>query len=188
MKMKKFNIKNLNKKTSILSVLLLIAVIGVGATIALAVAQTSPVVNTFKAGEIDTSIDENVDTNFNKSVKVTNSAEAESDAYVRVRLNHPDEIGLNLSEESTSTWEDGNDGFYYYLYSLEPGTSTTELLSSLNVPEGYTEAFDVTVYQESCIATQVNRYDPDSQENQPLELEDIQKAFKDATGTEHEAE
>lgn len=186
--MKQFNIKNFNKKISILSVLLLIAVIGVGATIALAVARTSPVVNTFKAGKIDTGIDEDVDSNFNKSVKVMNNAEAESDAYVRVRLNHPEEIGLKLSEESNSTWKKGDDGFYYYLYSVEPGAPTTELLSSLEVPEGYTEAFDVTVYQESCIATQMNRYDSDSQENTPLKLEDIQKAFEDATGTEHVAE
>lgn len=181
--MKKFIIRNLYKKTAILSVLLLIAVIGVGATIALAVAQTSPVVNIFKVGKIDTSIEEEVDTHFNKKVKVTNSADAKSDAYVRVRINCPDGISLKLSDESTNTWEYGEDGFYYYLYSLEPDTSTTELLSSLVVPEDYKESFDVTVYQESCVATKTNRYP-----GAALTLNEIKTAFQNATDTEHIAE
>lgn len=183
MKMKKFNIKNLNKKTSILSVLLLIAVIGVGATIALAVAQTSPVVNTFKAGKIDTGIiEDKVDEDFNKEVRVTNSDQAESDAYVRVRLNCPTGVTPVLSDESQETWEQGVDGFYYYLYSLAPGDSTTKLLSKLAVT--IEESFDVAVYQESCIATEISHYE----DGTPIEISTIQEAFKDATGTEHEAE
>ena len=119
--MKKFRTKNRSKKTAILSVLLLAAVIGVGATIAMAVAQTSPVVNTFEAGKIDTSIEEQVDTDMNKKVWVKNSAEAKNDAFVRVRINCPEEIELELSDESADTWAKGSDEFYYYLYSVAPG-------------------------------------------------------------------
>lgn len=181
--MKKFNIRNLNKKTSILSVLLLIAVIGVGATIALAVAQTSPVVNTFKAGKIDTSIGETV-SGFDKSVKVTNSENAQSDAFVRVRLNCPQGITLVLPGIDDGTWVDGKDGFYYYLYSLAPKATTTELLGELKVADGYTESFDVTVYQESCIATEISHYG----DGTPIEISTIQDAFKNATGTVHTTE
>src|SRR5699024_5696550 len=119
--MKKFRTKNRSKKTAILSVLLLAAVIGVGATIALAVAQTSPVVTTFEAGKIDTSIEEqvdtDVDTDMNKKVWVKSSAEAKNDAFVRVRINCPEEIDLKFSDASADTWKKGDDGFYYYLYS-----------------------------------------------------------------------
>ena len=55
--MKKFN--ELRKKhTFIVSVLLVIAIVGVAATVALAVASTDPVVNTFKAADLDTEIEE----------------------------------------------------------------------------------------------------------------------------------
>lgn len=180
--MKKFRTKNRSKKIAILSVLLLAAVIGVGATIALAVAQTSPVVNTFEAGKIDTSIEEQVDTDMNKKVWVKNSAEAKNDAFVRVRINCPEEIELKLSTESADTWEEGDDGFYYYLYSVAPGENTTQLLDSVSVKEGFQDSvksFDVTVYQESCVATGERHYGDAGV--QPFSLEKIQTAFANAT-------
>lgn len=77
------------KKSVLLTVILLIAIIGVGVTVALSVAQTNKVTNTFKAGKIDTSIDEVVKPDLTKEVSVSNSNEAQSDAYVRVRITAP---------------------------------------------------------------------------------------------------
>lgn len=180
--MKKFRMKNRSKKTAILSVLLLAAVIGVGATIALAVAQTSPVVNTFEAGKIDTSIEEQVGIGMNKKVWVKNSAEAKNDAFVRVRINCPEEIDLKFSDASADTWKKGDDGFYYYLYSVAPGDLTTQLLDSVSIKAEFKDSvksFDVTVYQESCVATGESHYGGSGA--QPFSLEEIQEAFAKAT-------
>lgn len=178
--MKKLNLKSISKKNFLLSVILLVAVVGVAATVALGMAKSNSVTNTFEAGTVDTNIvEEEVDANFNKKVKVANSAESESDAYIRVRINAPDDISLDLSD--STDWSKADDGFYYYLYSVEPGAFTTELLSKLNVPENYKQSFDVTVYQESCIATVINRYQSGQE---PLQLQVVQNAFKKATTTE----
>lgn len=186
--MKKLNIKSINRKTLLLSVVLLVAIIGVGVTVALSIAGTNPVVNTFKVGKIDTQIEETVDGSFNKQVKVTNSTSADSDAFIRVRINAPDGIVLNLSENHTEYWEDGGDGFYYFLYSVAPGESTTELLSSVEIDENASEAvkselkkngFDVTVYQESCIASQISHYEDDGAK--PISVGTVKAAFDRAT-------
>ena len=185
--MKKFNIKKMNRKTFFLSLVLLIAVIGVGITVALSVAKTDPVVNSFEVGKIDTGIEENVKGDLTKEVKVTNEANAKSDAFVRVRINVPNGITLNFSADATDTWTMGDDGFYYFRYSVAPGTSTTELLSSVGFETGMEEeikqtGFDVTIYQESCIATEEHPYVVGG-ENSPLELSVIINAFENATTT-----
>ncbi|GEM_PF-606642 len=185
--MKKINIKKMNRKTFFLSLVLLIAVVGVGITVALSVARTDPVVNSFEVGKIDTGIEENVKGDLTKEVKVTNEANAKSDAFVRVRINASDGITLNFSADSANTWTMGDDGFYYFLYSVAPGESTTELLSSVSFETGMEEeikqtGFDVTVYQESCIATEENPYVVGG-ENTPLNLNVIASAFENATTT-----
>lgn len=181
--MKKLNIKNKSKKSLFLSVLLLVAIIGVSGTIALAVAHTGSVINLFKVGKIDTGIEETVDTNFDKQVAVKNAKE--TPAYVRVRLNIPEDITPVLPGVIDGTWADGGDGFYYYLYSLGKEETSTMLLERLTVPKDYNKSFDVTVYQEACIATKEN---PKIEGSQPLTPEEIKNAFKKATGTEHTAE
>lgn len=192
--MKKINLHS--KKTLIVSILLLAAVIGVAATVALGVARSNSVTNTFKAGKIDTEIDEEIDvdgTTLKKSVSVKNSDSATSDAYVRVRLTKSpenEEITLKFADgaistpinEASDTWiYNEKDGFYYYRYSVEPGKATTELLSSVD-PGSYTGEFDVTAYQESCIATEENPY-VENGDNSPLELTVLTSAFENATTT-----
>lgn len=186
--MKKLNIKSINRKTLLLSVVLLVAIIGVGVTVALSIAGTNPVVNTFKVGKIDTQIEETVDGDFNKQVKVTNSESADSDAFIRVRINAPEGITLNFTQDYGKYWKDGNDGFYYFLYSVAPGESTTELLSSVGIDNKASDAvqnelmkngFDVTVYQESCIASQISHYGEAGA--QPINLDNIKAGFASAT-------
>lgn len=190
--MKKLNLKSIHRKTLLLSLVLLVAIIGVGVTVALSVAKSNPVVNTFKAGKIDTELDETV-SGLNKSVSVHNSEKADSDAFIRVRINAPDGIVLKLSENYTEYWEDGGDGFYYFLYSVAPGESTTELLSSVGIDEYATEAvkkelkkngFDVTVYQESCIASQISHYEDEGAK--PISVDNVKAAFDRATTNQTE--
>lgn len=184
--MKKFNIKSMNRKTFFLSLVLLIAVVGVGITVALSVARTDPVVNSFEVGKIDTSIVETVDSDLNKSVKVKNASRpaATSDAFIRVRLNAPEGVTLVLNSGWQTYWYDGNDGFYYFKYSVAPGESTEELLSQVNVDataldELKKTGFDVTVYHESCIATTERHVG----EGDALYLDEIKTAFNNATAT-----
>lgn len=161
-----------NKKTLILSTVLLIAILGVASTVALAVAKSNGVINSFKASKIDTSIDEEVAANLTKKVVVTNSSEAETDAYVRVRFSCTPEEYVQLiledengnpsvaeSENGTQPWIDGGDGFYYYRYALAKGESTSQLLSKIapkDIEPGnpYKGNMEVTVYQESCVASE----------------------------------
>lgn len=171
------------KKSVLLTVILLIAIIGVGVTIAISVAQSNQVNNTFRPGKIDTSITEEVDEQLNKRVSVQNSREAKSDAFVRVRINAPTGVTLRLNDAMSGYWQDGGDGFYYYLYSVGPGEYTTELLNKIEITDTTLNEVDVTVYHEACIASQEHRKDV---ETEPLSVDVIKKAFEDATGTEHQ--
>lgn len=151
-------VKNMKtKRTFIVSFLLIVAIAGAAVTIALAVAQSTPVTNTFTAADHNTNIDENVEGNLTKEVRVQNSA-SNSPAFIRVRLTPSPEGSVNLifAEDAFATdkWVNGGDGFYYYLQAVEPGNSTDMLLKAVE-PVGDITTFDVTVYEESCVATQI---------------------------------
>ena len=193
--MKKMDFKSLNKKSFFLSLVLLLAVVGVAATVALGVAQSNSVTNTFKAGKIDTEIEETTHLNeseLTKKVSIKNSSSATSDAYIRVRLTKSpenEEIKLEFAKDAISDLWIYNqaDGFYYYRYSVAPNESTTELLSKVD-PGKYKGNFDVSVYQESCIATTENRYVGGGTDNPPLNVDVIISAFNNATTTQAPAE
>ena len=78
--------KKIKNKRIILSILLVVALVGVGTTIALSLAQSNSVTNTFEAADRDhnTEIIEKID-GLKKTVKVQNTAE-NSPAYIRVRF------------------------------------------------------------------------------------------------------
>lgn len=153
---RKFN----NKKTFIASFLMIILIIGAATTIAFSIAQSNVVQNNFKAASIDTEIEENIDANLTKEVIVHNTDKANSSAFVRVRIScSPEEIQdtlvLNMGEGSK--WQDGGDGFYYYLEAVVPDGYTTPLLSRVdsdvlkaNHPD--VKDFDIIVYQEAVVA------------------------------------
>ena len=165
--MKKRKGKSINK-TFITSLVLLIAIAGVATTIAIATAQSNTVTNEFGVAKIETEIEENIGPGLIKQVKVTNNESANSPAYIRVRLTvSPESDSIHLyakegeqdvditSPEASKTvngWEYYN-GFWYYLSPVEPKASTSALLDHLMVDEGFKDAFDVVVYQESCIAS-----------------------------------
>lgn len=166
-----------------ISVLLVIAVTGAALTMALAFAQSNSLTNTFKAAEHSTEITEDV-TGLDKNVTVTNNSK-ESAAFVRVRLvvspeNAQEEIKLVFDGEAEGNgryvvpkeWAEADDGFYYYLSAVPAGESTTRLLDAVDVAENYKEPFDVTVYEESCVASTTGT----------VTLEQIQQAFAQASG------
>ena len=191
--MKKFESLK-NKKTLILSAILLVAILGVSSTVALAVATTKGVINSFQAAKLDTEIEENVKPDLTKEVKITNMENAKSDAYVRVRFSCTPEEHVDLvlqdengnssvaeSESDVQPWIKGSkDDFYYYRYALAPGESTSQLLSKV-IPKGeYKGNMEVTVYQEACVASEKTHVGDEGAK--PISLQTLEDAFKKAEG------
>ena len=143
------------------SVLALVVVIGIGATLALMASPSNSVTNSFSAADIDTEIEE-VLTDGDKQVSIKNYGP--SDAYVRARIMvsgvnpanveivaqepttvDPNTVYLvmenNGNENGKWTKEDSNangtysDDFYYYLGVLEAGDSSENLLDKVVLGE-----------------------------------------------------
>ena len=68
----------------LVTVLTLVVVLGIGATVAYLHDTTDPVTNTFDPAQLDTKIEETVGTDGTKQVMITNTGK--SDAYVRARI------------------------------------------------------------------------------------------------------
>lgn len=140
------------------SILALVMIIGVGATLALMSAPSNSVTNSFSAAEIDTEIEETT-TNGDKQVSIKNYGP--SDAYVRARIMvsgvNPENVKIvdtepaegavdpntvylvmenNGNENSKWTKEDSDnntysDDFYYYLGVLKKDKSSAKLLEKV---------------------------------------------------------
>lgn len=139
------------------SVLALVVIIGVGATLALMSSSSNAVTNSFTAADIDTEIDEVLD-NGNKQVSITNNGP--SDAYVRARImvsgvnpanveivaQEPTTVEANKvylvmqnngtgdkqwTKEDSDTNGNYSDDFYYYLDVLTKDESSKNLLKKV---------------------------------------------------------
>lgn len=173
------------KHTFIVSILLALAIAGVAATVALAVASTDPVVNTFKAADLDTEIEEPTPSPSpvpaeDKKVAIKNNGD--SPAFIRVRVMISPEGAANPSYVQSSDWQDGKDGFYYYLKAVDGKEETTALFEGVVPSKNFLnsqESFEVTVYQESCVATSNLSECPTSEEK----LNAMKTAFQQASGT-----
>lgn len=148
------------RKTALILSLCLIFALAVGTTVALLVAHTNAVTNTFKAAESGTHVDVEDSGNEKTGVFVTNEGTATS--YVRVKLvmNWVDKSG-NVSAEpvnitvryDTTNWFE-QDGIYYYKTPVGPNMTTDNLLQKdkhITEPTGKPEGYhlEVTVLAES---------------------------------------
>lgn len=151
------------RKTALILSLCLIFALAVGTTVALLVAHTNAVTNTFTAAKSDIKIDENVENGEKSSIRARNTGTAA--AYVRVKLvmNWVDESGRvvtgalpEVSIVRDGSWITGSDGIYYYTKPVapkdaEPDNVTSELLGAPikqeNAPDGC--HLEVTVLAES---------------------------------------
>lgn len=162
------------------SVLVLVVVIGVGATLALMASPSNAVTNSFTAADIDTEIEE-VLTNGDKQVSIKNYGP--SDAYVRARIMvsgvNPENVKIVSEEPAEGTveanpntvylvmknptlWvqEEGaaKDDFYYYLGVLAKDKSSENLLDKVVLGKtlaentDFLDTFSVTIYHESVLA------------------------------------
>lgn len=151
------------RKTALILSLCLIFALAVGTTVALLVAHTNAVTNTFTAAKSDITIKEDVKNGKKSSIQVENIGTATS--YVRVKLvmNWVDESGRvvtgalpEVSIVRDGSWITGSDGSYYYTKPVapkdaEPDNVTSELLGAPikqeNAPDGC--HLEVTVLAES---------------------------------------
>lgn len=159
------------------SVLALVVVIGIGATLALMASPSNSVTNSFSAADIDTEIEE-VLTDGDKQVSIKNYGP--SDAYVRARIMvsgvNPDNVMIVNQEpaegtvdadkvylvmENQNLWvqEKGaaQDDFYYYLGVLAKDQKSEKLLEKVVLGsnlqgEDFLDTFSVTIYHESVLA------------------------------------
>lgn len=158
------------RKTALILSLCLIFALAVGTTVALLVAHTNAVTNTFTAAKSGTHIEEVTKDGVKSSIIVQNTGTATS--YVRVKLVmnwvSDDENNQTISSEpvgitpeiNTDDWFLGTDGIYYYRKPVAPkdagtGNVTSNLLqagSPITEPtEGKPEGchLEVTVLAES---------------------------------------
>lgn len=152
------------RKAALILSLCLIFALAVGTTVALLVAHTNAVTNTFKAATSEIKIDEKLEGNQKKSITVKNEGTATS--YVRVKLvmnwvSDADNatvsavpVDIKVDYDMDKWFEQG--GIYYYKtpvapVSAKPNNVTSNLLKTpitqTNAPEGY--HLEVTVLAES---------------------------------------
>lgn len=152
------------RKAALILSLCLIFALAVGTTVALLVAHTNAVTNTFKAAESGTHIEEVTKDGVKSSIIVQNTGTATS--YVRVKLvmNWVSKDGKTISGEpvnidvqyDTNNWLEQGD-IYYYTKPVAPndaatGKVTSNLLKTpITQPEGAPDGchLEVTVLAES---------------------------------------
>lgn len=216
------------KRMCIATLLALVMVVAVGATLALMASSPQFLTNTFAAADVDTDVDENIDGANVKTVWIENNGK--SPVYVRARIMvsgvDPEQIeivptapaedkvdantlylvmpNVNDATEGTgkaawstspaqNTEEDGSypytDDFYYYLGVLQPGTSTSNLMTKVIIGDklrdsllvkdeetgktDFVDTFNITIYHESVLAIG---------DEPGIELSDVVEAFETADG------
>lgn len=123
------------RKAALILSLCLIFALAVGTTVALLVAHTNAVTNTFTAAKSKITIEENTDNGIKSEIRVKNEGTATS--YVRVKLvmNWVSDDGKTISGEpvnidvkyDTTNWFE-KDGIYYYKTPVGPNMTTDNLL------------------------------------------------------------
>ena len=152
------------RKTALILSLCLIFALAVGTTVALLVAHTNAVTNTFTAAESKITIEEKTDNGIKSEIRVKNEGTATS--YVRVKLvmNWVDGDGKVVSGGSLPMVELNTDagwfeqgGIYYYKTPVAPASATSNNVTSnllktpIEQPEDAPDGchLEVTVLAES---------------------------------------
>lgn len=98
----------------------------------------------------ETAIEEEVE-DMTKHIVLVNTGE--NDCYVRIKVFCGSHFTINYSsatdDKSEPYWKlNERDGYWYYRDIVPAGGKTEELLAEIEVPEDFTESFDIVVIQE----------------------------------------
>ncbi|MGF6989852.1 hypothetical protein M2150_001095 [Lachnospiraceae bacterium PM6-15] len=159
-----------NKKTKyVIAALLIVALVGVGITVAYLISRAESVTNTFEVSEVTTYITEEepkIDDSITKEPKIKSEAGSEP-ALVRARVTVPNgDFAKYAGIVYNKSWKlNEEDGYYYYQGILEPGETTLPIFNTIDIDEKnagekdhYTAEFiefvnagglDVAIYHES---------------------------------------
>lgn len=148
-----------HKKIKVLLSVLVVAVMCVGGTWASLRAYDTPAVNTFELAQVGTDIEEGggsgEQTAESKDPIVRNNGK--SPVYVRARVNLSNiaDSDITIQYNTADSWQNGNDGFWYYTAILNKNEATTPLFTDIVIADSVSKdaEFDVFVYQESILAT-----------------------------------
>lgn len=89
--------------------------------------------------------------NWTKTVVVTNDEASGGPCFVRARAYAGSQFGLSYQGDA---WSPGADGWWYHVAPVAPGASTEQLQVQIDVPDGFTDDFNVTVVYETVAATE----------------------------------
>ncbi len=139
------------KLLTVTVLLLLLAVLGVGGSLAYFAHRADPVINTFQAGSVEAEILEEVEGNQKTSIQVKNTGK--SPVYVRVRLISYWMDGENIAPMDSkavsvtlhSGWIKIGE-YYYYKKPLASGSTTEDLLAgpiTMTSENGYAQVIEV---------------------------------------------
>lgn len=154
--------KYINKKSIIITSVMLLLLVTVGTTLAYIFTETTPVENTFKPSKVSCAVVENGGTpvtgsvtdtgNVKENVQIKNTGD--TDAYIRVAVvvnwasadgscvwaQKPADDDYTITYNLSNGWFNGGDGFYYYSKAVSPGESTSVLIDKakqlLAAPKG----------------------------------------------------
>ena len=154
--------KYINKKSIIITSVMLLLLVAVGTTLAYIFTETNPVENTFEPSKVSCAVVENGGTpvtgsvtdtgNVKENVQIKNTGD--TDAYIRVAVvvnwasadgscvwaQTPADDDYTITYNLSNGWFNGGDGFYYYSKAVSPGESTSVLIDEakqlLAAPKG----------------------------------------------------
>ena len=127
------------KSAALLVSLLLLLTVTVGGTIAFLMDSDGPLHNLFNPSKVTTYVDETLDDETKKDVKIKNTGDTEAWIRAAVVVTWQDKdgnvygqapvAGTNYTAWTPGTdWLTGDDGFYYYKYPVAAGATTSNAL------------------------------------------------------------
>ena len=136
---------NMSKRAAVLLLSLALVVFAtIGTTMAYLVGQTGPIVNTFTSANVDSEVNEKINTGVKNNVTIKNTGDVP--AYIRAAVvvtwrNSNGEVMPASTDSYNITWTEsgwikGTDGFYYNETAVASKDETGELFTACEPVEG----------------------------------------------------
>lgn len=136
----------MNKTAILLLAVILLAGAVIGTTVAYLTTNTGSIVNTFEYAKVTCEVKEDFTGNSKQNVKIQNTGNV--DAYIRATYvvnwldragkivpasSVPEDLYIVKITETSTDWQKGSDGYYYYMKPVAPGDLTAGSLIGYEV-------------------------------------------------------